>query len=447
MQTMRIVLSFSLLSLAACADGSITDPGGNGSLPPPTPGHAYLTIVGDPNVFLEAGAVQEITVKYADDAGDPLAGQIAFHVDGDGLGSSLSGASGVTDAQGLVTIQITGGSAETAFHVLADAEYATAVTWNVAVAVQAPPTSLSYAGSYDVESQFDLTSGLPGTAGTVINTILDMTDGPNDPATWLIDEALTAIDSGTISTVVDATRPAVDSYLNDVLLSYAPGFFTSFISVSNDVGQVARKFGLKSQLVIQELPDHSLVATHTITGVVYTIDGMRYDYTMADLGLPTPSASNIALSIDPTGRLAVADHTLPISYGHLILFALDNIVIPAIDPYSHNLNELLNGMVDCYAVGQDVSDYVGIGSPGLYTSGCQTALSAAADLIESQILGIDGTGAAFTMHGDAKPLDTNGDRTVDKLTGGLWEGQMSFGPLTSTLAKPDQKFLANRSQP
>lgn len=440
-------LLVAILATTGCtaATGGPDDDGQN---PTPTEGHAFLTVVGERNVFLEAGARQQITVKYHDEDGDPLAGLVEFAVLGDAKGGNVSSGSGVTNAEGLVTIEVFAGSqAEALFTVKAEAEYATAVDWRVAVAAGQPPVlPLTVTGTYQLDSQFNIVDGLPGTVGTVVNTILDMTDDPTDPATWLIDKAMENVDSDTIRDLVDALRPGLDGYLNDVLLSSSPGFVSTFVNVANDLGQVARKFGVTSTLAVtQGGPDASeLHAQHTMTGLVFVIDGVRYEYTMAELSMSEVVSNDIQAGLVAETKLTVGDHTLPVSYGAMLMFALDHIIIPAIDPWSHSLEELFNAYVDCATIGWTISDYVGWGSPGLYESACQTALAAAAAYVEDQIRGIDGTATALVIHGEAKPVDTNGDRTVDKLQGGLWEGVIQFGSLESVLAKPDQKFVGER---
>src|SRR5262249_48512609 len=153
--------------------------------PAPTDGHAYLKIVGDKSVFLENGQRRELVVKYVDDNDGPLAGSIAFRVDGDFMGGSLSAPSGVTGADGSVHVMVNGGPTGEAFvKVSASAAYATPVDWNVSIkaAGSSQPKPLDVVGTYKLESEFNLVSGIPGTAGNIIRTVIAMTDDPNDPS-------------------------------------------------------------------------------------------------------------------------------------------------------------------------------------------------------------------------------------------------------------------------
>ena len=441
------------LVLGACTTGEIGDgPAGPGV---PIEGHAFLTVVGDRDLFLEAGTTDTLTVRYHDDGGEPLAGQVAFAIQGDAQGGVLSRAMAVTDSDGFAQIVLNAGATEeAAFRIVASAEVADAVDWRVAVTAVEPTIPLDASGTYDMKSQFDLVSGIPGPAGDVINTILDMTDDPNDPATWLIDRALDAIDSGTVRDLAGSARPALDSFLNDYIHDSAPDLVLTLLEIGDQLGQVARKFGVNSQLQVTavRMPDTGLTGKHTMTGVSYTIDGVSYDFTMAELELGESMADGISVGLVGTTKMEIGDHTLPFAYGRVLVFALNNVIIPLIDPFASDLGDVLANRVNCYQIGWEVyefvaynvGDFFGILSPGLFESACEAGLDAAGNAIEAQLAGIGGEGAAFVIHGDARIADTNLDHKVDVLRTGLWEGVFRLGGAESLLARPDQKFTGTR---
>jgi hypothetical protein len=440
-----LLLSATLISFAGCSPEEV-GPIDNGPSTP-EPGHAFLTIVGDRNVFIEGGAQATLVVKYHDETGAPLAGQVHFKVQGMTYGSNVSSDSDVTNAQGLAQIDVLGAGNEAAFQVIAEAEYATAVDWRIAVSAGEPPLPpLSPAGTYDLDSQFDMVSGLPGNVGTVVNTFIAMTDGPNDPASWFIDLARDEIDSSTIRDLIDGLRPELDIVLNEMITSWSPDFVDQIVDLGDSFGQIAKKLGTTSELhIVAGGPDgNELTATHTLNGVVYTVDGVRYEYTMAELDLGNVTAEGLQCSMPVESQLLIGDHNLPLSYGRILLFGLNHVLIPLIDPWSSSVEDLLHYYIDCYAIGAEMSDYIGFGSTDFYESICDTALAAASAYIEDQIASIDSTATTLSIHGESHPQDTTGDRKVDKLTNGLWEGTMNFGSVASTLAKPDQKFTGQR---
>ena len=437
-----------LLAIAfasACA-GDAGGPDDHGN-PPPTQGDAYLTIVGDTNVFVENGAHQTLTVKYHDGQNRPLAGEVAFRIDGSPNGASLSAPTGVTNAQGNVALDlIAGAQGQASFRVVASAQYADPVDWRVAVSPNTPPVPLDITGSYQVESQFDLASGLPGDVGRAVNIFIEMTDDPTDPASWLLDQLVMNVDSSFLRSAINVLRPGLDAIINDELRSRAPGIVNTLINLGDDFGQITRKFGIKTQMTISKnqvagADPNALRGLHKVTGVVFTIDATRYEYPAAMLNINNAQADGIPMTLQADTQLNIGEHDLPFPYGRMVVLGLNSVVVPAIDPFAANLEELLNNQIDCYAVGYDLSIEVGLFGTSFYEALCRVALAAAASSVEDAIGDID---SHMVIKGDARPQDTNGDRKVDKLTNGQWEGRMDFAGASSVLARPNQKFAGER---
>ncbi len=448
------VTALLAIALAACASDAV-GPTKGGNNPPPTDGHAYLKIVGDKNVFLDNGATKELVVMYVDDANMPLAGTIAFKVDGDLMGGRLSASSGVTGADGSVHINVTGGPTGEAYvKVTASAEFATSVDWSVSVkaASQPPvPGPLQVIGTYQLESEFNLVNGIPGTAGDVVRTIIDMTDGPNDPASWLLD--LASKDNAGVKSALDPLRPAVDAFLNSLLKDLSMkividgvqlDIVDKFKDFGNAFGDVAQKFGLKSTLQIYAGPNNTLLGKHTITGVFFKIDNKKIEKTLGELNMDNIVVDKIPVTLTGETSLTIGDETFGLSYGKMIIFALDNVVIPQVDPAATSLRELLSDVVPCDSIGDSIADYTHIGDGTLWQSLCETAIAFGASYAEGKIGSLGDQATAFTFHGSVRPVDTNNDRKVDSLVGGLWEGQLMLAGQPAALAKPMQTFTGTR---
>jgi len=444
--TIKLILVAALTTAAACAGG---DTGGDDDDDNANPDEAFLTIVGDRDVFLENGWTQRLVVRYHDGDNEPLAGQISFQIVGVSGGANLLDTSGVTDSDGLVQVDLVAGqNGDSLFTVEASAVSADKVDWQIAVSEGAPPLPpLDPTGTYDMDNEFDIVSGLPGAAGDVINGFIEMTDDPYDPATFFLDFLASEIDSGFIEDLLDAARPALDGIVNDLILSYSPDFVTKILAIGDKLGQVTRNFGLESTLkieVVGGIEGDDLGATHTVRGVTLKVDGIEYKYTMAELSMTNIVVQDVSILMESENKLAVADHSFPLSYGSVIMVALNEIIIPLIDPFASNLEELLSNLVNCYAVGIEVADFIGFGSPGLYEGACEIGLSAAASELENQIRAIDDEAMVLSIHGDARPMDTNTDRKVDVLQNGHWEGTISYAGTPATLVRDDNTFRGER---
>jgi hypothetical protein len=424
--------------------------------PNPEPGHAYLQIVGDKNVFLDNGATKEIVVKYVDDSGGPLAGTVDFAISGTAAGSSLSAMSGVTGNDGSVHINVSGArTGEAYFKVTASAEYATPVDWSIAVKAgsQPPvPGPLDVIGTYNVESEFNLINGVPGTAGDIVRTIVDLTDSPNDPATWILDQAEKGGTS--FKNALDTVRPALDAFLNTLLTEASQKIVIdgvqldivgAFKKFGNAVGDVGSKFGLKSQLQIYAGPNNTLLAKHTFTGVFFKINSKRYDKTFGELNMDNIVVDKIPVTLPSENQLVLGDEQIGLSYGKLIVLALDNLVIPLIDAQAGSMRDLLEDLIPCDDFGDSLAQQTGLLNGSFWASLCKTGVSVGAQYAENKLTEALGQSGSFmTVHGTVRPVDTNNDRKVDSLVGGLWEGQMTMAGLNAALAKPMQTFAGTR---
>ncbi|RMH38020.1 MAG: hypothetical protein D6689_20315 [Deltaproteobacteria bacterium] len=437
-----------LAALALAPACAATDTGGDDD-DDVLPDTAYLTIVGDRDVFLENGWTYRLSVRYHDAAGEPLAGRVDFRIVGPAAGASLLDDGGVTNGDGLVAVDLVAGAqGEAVFTVEATAANAEPAIWNIAVSEGVPPLPpLDVTGTYDVDNHFDIVSGLPGTAGDIVNTFIELTDDPYDPATFLLDKLQDEIDSGVINDLVDAARPALDGFLNDLIRSYSPDFVSTLLDIGDKLGQVTRNLGLESTLKIEivgGVEGDDLSATHTVRGVTFRIDGVEYAYSMADLSMDDITVEGVGVRMDGETKVYIDEHSFPVSYGAIAMLALDEVIIPLVDSSATNLQELLSHLVDCYTVGVEIANYIGVGSPGLYEGACELGIAAAASEIENQIRSIDDAGIVLTIHGDAKPQDTNTDRKVDVLLNGRWEGTISYAGTDAALSRDDNTFRGER---
>jgi hypothetical protein len=427
-------------ALAACSSSS----GGDEGPRTPAEGHAFLTIVGAADVFVDGALGQALTVQYHDDEGHPLTGTIAFDIVGDPRGGDLSATTATTDAEGLAHIDVLPGQ-ETRFQVTAAATYATDVAWNVAVGPGG--SALDATGSYRLESSFDLADGVPGPVGAVVNAIFDMTDDPTDPATWVIDQLLAQVNSTTVTNAIGSLRPGLDVALNEALLHATPGFVATIVNVGDDLGQVARRFGSVSTLTVGDDPDTGLVASHAFDAFRFSVEGQDFEYSMSELELEASRAERVKVTLRGRTRLSLARHELPVAYGHLMVFVLDHAIIPSIVPTAHNLGELLTGLIDCAQVGQLLATRIG-GPPLVYEIACKAGLTVGGALIEQQL---DGVAAEATLgiEGDARPQSGSGgnDGKIDRLDFGEWEGALTFPAGATALSRPKQTWTGERQEP
>lgn len=289
---------------------------------------------------------------------------------------------------------------------------------------------LSPEGRFAVQSTFDIATNMPGTAGQVINSIIDATDSPEDPTKWILEQLVKQLPDGSIKNTLNGSIPFVAGYLNDRLLEVAPDFVTTMRDVGNKFGQAARNFGTMEVLEINAQG----LATKTVKGIQLKVDQLELQYNFADYGMTEVSLPGLTVGLDATGRLTIPDHKVPLSYGKVMRLALDEMVIPMIDPTAVNLGDLLKNVVNCQAVGQYVYEAIDIGSPSTFQSACLTGLSAGSSALYGLMNQVDGSALEFGLNGVARGIDNNGDGKMDKIQTGAWSGTLAYGGSGSPLA-------------
>jgi hypothetical protein len=297
---------------------------------------------------------------------------------------------------------------------------------------------LDATGKYSLQSSFDISANMPGTVGVVVNDFIAATDDPADPTQWVLQQIVAQLPNGTAKTLLNGAIPFVSGYLNDRLLDWAPDFVTTIVQVGNDFGDMAKHFGLNETLDVTKA-GADYASTVTALGAHFKIDTQEMDLKFADYQVPNVVAMNVGVQLDMTGKLTIADHKLPLSYGKILRIGLDAAIIPMIDSSAANLGQLLADKIDCATVGQYINDAIvsqfGFGpGAGTMQAACTAGLQFGANAIYQKISAIDSSALEFNVNGTAKVLDTNHDYKPDQIQTGKWAGTLSYGGTPAPLA-------------
>jgi hypothetical protein len=301
------------------------------------------------------------------------------------------------------------------------------------------PPDVDASGRYQLQSQIDLAANAPGKVGEIVREFVLATDEQGvDPTKWILEKVVQNISSGTIRNAINAAIPFVSGYLNDRLLEIAPNFVDTIITVGNDFGEVSKNFGLSEQLELTK-SGSGYTAKHTVLGARFKVNNVESEYPFADFNTPNVIVENVAVTLDPpTGKLTLADHKVGLAYGKVLRIALDGAIIPSLDPTASNLGELLANLVNCQVVGEQIDAAVRdliVFSPGVgvFKAACDVGLQKAADLIYGKMTEIDGNALELGITGVAKALDRTGDKQIDTIQTGKWDGTMSYAGSPATL--------------
>lgn len=289
-----------------------------------------------------------------------------------------------------------------------------------------PDAPLDATGMYEIDSSFDLISGMPGTVGAVANTFIAMTDDPYDPASWLIDTVLDKWDGGFVEDLIEGARPGLDAIVYDRMMDSAPDLVNQLVEVGDRFGQVAREFGIDSTLEVVGDSGDGLSATHTAMGYHFAINGTVHAYTLDELERDPVAVEGIGFEFDGTS-VTLSSHSVPLQYGGFLAMVLDDVIIPQVHPGAHDLGDLLQSLIDCEAVGQRIYDQLDVGSPGVYSGLCEMGLETGAGFVMNKLVSIDEQAhVTLDIAGTAHAADLSGDRRIDNLSSGEWTGAIDY---------------------
>jgi len=284
------------------------------------------------------------------------------------------------------------------------------------------PVPLTPEGKFNITSDFDLATNAPGTAGQVANYFISATDDPDDPTKFMVDELIKALPDGSIKNIAQQSAPFITGYLNDRLLEVAPDFVTKVIDMGDAFGQVTKNFGTLEVLEINAQGQ----AVKTVKGLHFKIDNVDMDFAFADHNIDETKVEGLMVTLDKTGKLAISDHKVGLKYGQVLRLAIDQAVVPMIDPSAQNVGDILHSAVNCQAVGRYVFEALDFGSPSTYESACTSGLTAAANALYSQLNNIDTAALEFGIAGAARGVDKNSDGKMDDIQVGTWTGTLGY---------------------
>ena len=247
------------------------------------------------------------------------------------------------------------------------------------IIVEMTDTTPIVTGTWQIESQFNLTEALPGSVLTYLNPILDFFNDPAGTLTSLLFDFLAdqfGLDAGGVQDLVEN----IASELVEQLLE-SNETVADVLNAGGDISEILRNFRLRGEIVITpEMVGEAQGGVLPLDGVTltYTQFGYRWQLLCEDgefeenpscgdavvdfgnVGL-TPAAGIFDAAIIPNddfniaeGRiwfhqLAVQAYTLDLNYGQIVLYLIEKLALPTLlgDPSIDSLSALLRSFIDC----------------------------------------------------------------------------------------------------
>lgn len=303
---------------------------------------------------------------------------------------------------------------------------------------------LNPAGTYDMVNHFDFSDvamNLPGTAGQVI-TYIELVF--TNPGKALLEGIKLIVQTWVPAWVTDIAlgpfEDALANYITQWVVANAPEPVQKFLEIGQDVLQIVNNLQLDGQLKISKLSSGYMNGKESFTGITLY---WKWGCAVGDeecgiyhFGLEQLNNSDVPLdlidgewngSMVGFDRLQIDSHPIQLNYGKLILFVLNDVMIPMVTDYD-NLEDMLYSIVNCPGLAASMSSSIldGIGlSEQDIEAACDSML---ATLLGPVLQSISDLSLPSEVHlkGTATFVDDDNNLVVDRLIDGIWDGDLTM---------------------
>jgi hypothetical protein len=315
---------------------------------------------------------------------------------------------------------------------------------------------LNPVGTYRVRSYFDFGDAIAGT-GAVGEWLVRIFDGFDNPGKLLydliLDDVCSAFIPGILCDAIDlisgvtGLRDDIQNFITDLVMSSKTG--CSIVRAGCDVRGTIRTLEVLSTLYMSKLgADFRILGTTNFTGLAFywrfncTINDppdcgrLELDYSaMLDLQLVSGDWEGTVTGYD---KLVIGNHGVDLRYGKLIVYIINQVILPAIAGGATTFQAALEHWFNCDAFANWLSGIELFGASLSYDASygvCSGALGLLGNLLGfgTALLSLQEFSSVMNMNGEVTFVENTGDFLVDELVKGTWAGTLSFGSGTSAI--------------
>jgi hypothetical protein len=315
---------------------------------------------------------------------------------------------------------------------------------------------LNPAGRYEVINHFDFTDAIPGQVGEVIEGLVRLFGDQNnereigglifDVIDRLAREAAGAIGG----LVIDLIRNWVEDDLNDLINRYidddGPQWIRDFFTIGSDLISVVSNMEVISEMNFTKArSDGTYDGTQNWVGLAFywrlncvddpDPDCGRYAFTMDELIEGAEGINLVFGQFD--GRIhsynqgIINLHNMDLQYGRLILFVLNQIILPRIADGATSIGDALLNLANCSGFAERLTggrSYLRLGGINIVSRAriedwCESALSFTGTAATFILDGLD-IDTRMDLQGALIFLEEDDDLVVDRLDEGSWWGAL-----------------------
>ena len=306
--------------------------------------------------------------------------------------------------------------------------------------------TLNPTGIYDTVNVFDFTGAIPGELGMLVDQIVLLF---NNPGKFLIDQIKVLVSTYVPAWVTDLAFSLFEDQLADIVTNWikneSPSWIQDIFLIGDDLTQIVDNLEMQAELQISKLQnDYYVQGTLFWTGIVlywhlgceldeahpeYDPDCGKFTFSIQDF-TNTQFPMDIVEgkftgSIQDFDKFDIDNHTIKINYGKLILFVLNEMLLPTLTG-ENNLTDAILSFVNCASIASAFSngvlDSIGV-DEGDLEGFCVDAITFLTVPVEA-LLGNLALDSQLRLQGHATLLDADNDLLVDEIIDGVYVGHV-----------------------
>ena len=306
--------------------------------------------------------------------------------------------------------------------------------------------TLNPTGTYDTVNVFDFTGAIPGQLGELVDQIVLLF---NDPGKFLIDQIKALVSNWIPSWVTDLAFSLFEDQLADIITGWikneSPDWIQDIFLIGDDLTQIVDHLEMEATLQIAKLQsDYYVQGTLWWTGIAlywhlgceldpehpgYDPDCGKFSFGLSDFtNTQFPMdiiEGKFTASIQDFDQFDIDNHTIKINYGKLILFVLNEMVLPALTG-EDNLTDAVLSFINCGSIAaafsNGVLDAIGVEEDDI-EGFCVDAITFLTLPVEA-VLGNLALDSQLRLTGHGTLIDLDNDLKVDQIIDGTYLGHI-----------------------
>lgn len=308
-----------------------------------------------------------------------------------------------------------------------------------------------------------ITSSSGDVGKTVCCAIQKMVELFTTPGTAIVDLVFDALKSWLSPAFVEAIEAIIGGLLKDFLNDLIDGWsqdtpwLAAFLTAGEDLTQIISHLELESELLLEKLGnDFTVQGTHYWHAINlywrlncpaegepdYDPECGKYSLDMQDIqqvpeDFPMELLEGVFVAdVVNFNWLSLRLHEIALSYGKLVLWAINDIFIPEISgDQAHSIEELASLWLDCQGLAAgDLGDYweQAGGNRNDLENACNSVVTQLIAPLDD-ILGKLSLSTTLTLNGSGRMIDDNCDSIIDRIVDGTYMGYVESNSQQASL--------------